>query len=172
MHAAEQEDISSCQTTMHYLQNNALPPKNGAVLTIAQIIKAVMSSAVEAEIGALYINCQEAIPACHTLEYLGHTQPPTPMQTNNTTALSVVNNNVMKKLKAMDMKYHWLRCRESQGQFPHYWASVKTNNGDYVTKHHVPIHHQATQSIFLTPIEILQDLRRRVTNLLSEKSHL
>ncbi len=37
--------------------NNALPPNNGAVLTIAQTIKAVMSSAAEAEIGALYINC-------------------------------------------------------------------------------------------------------------------
>jgi hypothetical protein len=49
--------------------NDALPPNNGAVLTIAQIIKAVMSSAEEAEIGALYINCQEAIPACHTLEF-------------------------------------------------------------------------------------------------------
>jgi hypothetical protein len=33
------------------------PPNNGAVLTIAQIIKAVMTSAAEAEIGALYINC-------------------------------------------------------------------------------------------------------------------
>ena len=152
--------------------NNALPPNNGAVLTIAQIIKAVMLSAAEAETGALYINCQEAIPAHHTLEYLGHTQPPTPMQTNNTTALSVVNNNVMKKLKAMDMKYHWLQCRESQGQFHPYWASGKTNNGDYVTKHHAPIHNQATPSIFLTPIKILQELRKRVTNLLSEKAHL
>ena len=33
------------------------PPNNGAVLTIAQIIKNVMSSAAEAEIGALFINC-------------------------------------------------------------------------------------------------------------------
>jgi hypothetical protein len=87
--------------------NNALPPNYGAVLTIAQI-KAVMLSAAEAEIGALYINCREAIPTRHTLEYLGHIQPPTPMQTNNTTALSIINNNEMKKLKAMDMKYHWL----------------------------------------------------------------
>jgi hypothetical protein len=36
--------------------NDVLPPNNGAVLTIAQIIKAVMLSVVEAEIGALYIN--------------------------------------------------------------------------------------------------------------------
>jgi hypothetical protein len=36
------------------------PHNNSAVLTIAQIIKAVMSLAAEAEIGALYINCWEA----------------------------------------------------------------------------------------------------------------
>ncbi len=40
----------------------------------------------------------------------------------------------------------------------------KTNNGDYVTKHHAPIHHQAAWPIFLTPIKILQELRGRVTN--------
>ncbi len=84
------------------------PPNNGAILTIAQIIKAVMSSAAEAEVSALYINCREAVPARQTLEFLGHPQPPTPIQTDNTTALGVVNNNVMKKLKAMDMKFHWL----------------------------------------------------------------
>jgi hypothetical protein len=43
--------------------NNAIPRNNRAILTISQIIKAVMSSAAEAEIGALYINCKEAIPA-------------------------------------------------------------------------------------------------------------
>jgi hypothetical protein len=92
--------------------NTAKPPNNGAILTIAQIIKAVMSLAGEAEVGALYINCREAIPARHTLELMGHPQPPTPMQTDNTTALGIVNNNVIKKLKAMDMKYHWLCNRE------------------------------------------------------------
>ncbi len=91
--------------------NNAIPSNNGAILTISQIIKVVMSSAVEAQIGALYIDCREAIPARHTLEYLGHKQPPTPMLTDNTTALGVVNSKVMKKLKAMDMEYHWLQCR-------------------------------------------------------------
>jgi hypothetical protein len=78
------------------------------ILTIAQIIKAVMSLVAKAKIGALYINCWEAVPACHTLEFLGHHQPPSPIQTDNTTALGIVNNNVMKKLKAIDMKYHWI----------------------------------------------------------------
>ncbi len=43
--------------------NEAIPSNNGGILTISQIIKAVMSSVAEAEIGALYINCKEAIPA-------------------------------------------------------------------------------------------------------------
>jgi hypothetical protein len=72
--------------------------------------------AAKAKIRVLYINCREAVPARHTLEFLGHPQPPTPIQTNNTMALGVLNNNVMKKLKAMDMKYHWLWDRISQKQ--------------------------------------------------------
>ena len=88
--------------------NDTIPSNNGAILMISQIIKAVMSSMAEAKIGALYIICKEAIPARHALEFLGHKQPPTPVQTDNTTALGVVNNNVMKKIKLMDMKYHWL----------------------------------------------------------------
>jgi hypothetical protein len=43
--------------------NDAIPSNNGAILTISQIIKAVMLSMAEAEIGALYINCRDAIPA-------------------------------------------------------------------------------------------------------------
>jgi hypothetical protein len=92
--------------------NTAKPPNNGAILTIAQIIKAAMSLAAEAKVGALYINCIEAIPACHTLELMGHPQPPTQMQMDNTTALGIINNNVIKKLKAMDMKYHWLHDKK------------------------------------------------------------
>jgi hypothetical protein len=92
--------------------NTAKPPNNGAILTIAKIIKAVMSSAAEAKVGALYINCREAIPARHTLKFMGHPLYPTLMQMDNTTAVGVVNNNVIKKLKAMDIKYHWLRDRE------------------------------------------------------------
>ncbi len=81
--------------------NDPIPVNNGAIHATSQIIKAVMSSAAEAEIGALYINCRETILSRHTLEFLGHKQSPTSMQTNNTTALGVVNNNVMKKLKAV-----------------------------------------------------------------------
>ena len=82
----------------------ANPINNGAVLNLVQLIKAVKSLAVEAELSALYINACKAIPQRQCLEEMGHKQPPTPMQTDNTTALGVVNNNIQpKRTKAMDM---------------------------------------------------------------------
>ncbi len=126
-----------------------VPPNNGAVSTISQIIKAVMSLAEEARVGALFINCCEAGPARHVLKFLGHQQPSTPMQTDNAIAFGVVNQNVMKKMKLKDMKYHWLRCRISQKQFQHYWSAGKLKLGDYFTKHHPTTHHQANKGHFL-----------------------
>jgi len=52
-----------------------VPADNGAVLNLAQLIKAVMSSAAEAELGALYINAREAVPQRITLTEMGHKQP-------------------------------------------------------------------------------------------------
>jgi hypothetical protein len=147
-------------------KDTAKPPNNGPILTTVQIIKAIMSLAAEAEVGALYINCREAVPACHTLKFMGHPQPPTPMQTDNTTALGIVNDNIIKKLKSMDMKYHWLCDRFFCGHFRHYWAPGKENNGNYVTKHHAPIHHQATHPTFLTPLTVVQTLRNQLSSLL------
>jgi hypothetical protein len=67
--------------------NVELPPNNGTVSTILQIIKAVMSLVAEAKDGALFIKCHEAVAARHVIEFLGHPQLPTPMQMDNTTAL-------------------------------------------------------------------------------------
>ena len=96
----------------------AVPENNGAVNTVTQMIKTVMSSAAEAELGALYINCRKAIPERHLLEAMGHHQPQTPIQTDNSTVLGVVTNKIQpKRTKAMDMRFHWLRCRANQRQF-------------------------------------------------------
>jgi hypothetical protein len=91
--------------------DDVFPPNNGAILTISQIIKVVLSSAAKAELGALYINSREAIPLCQLLEEMGHPQPPTPVQIDDSTALGVVTNTIQPRCtKAMDMRYHWLRC--------------------------------------------------------------
>ena len=143
-------------------QDTEDPPNNGPVLTIAQIIKNVMSSAAEAELGALYINCREAVPARHALEAMGHKQPPTPMQTDNTTALGIATDNIAsKRLKSMDMRLHWLRCRAAQAQFRHFWRPGPSNKADYVTKHHAAVHHRAVRHTYLTAKHHLDLLRQR-----------
>ena len=136
------------------------PTNNGAVLNTAQIIKAVMSSAAEAELGAMFINAREAVPARITLEELGHKQPKTPMQVDNSTAVGVVNNNIQpRRTKAMDMRFHWLRDREAQGQFRFYWRPGKDNLADYWTKHHCGAHHKWMRNVFLTPAKLLEALK-------------
>jgi hypothetical protein len=104
------------------------PSNNGAVHTISKILKAVMSSAAKAELGALYINACKAIPMRQLLKEMGHKQPKTPIKTDNRTAFRVVNNNIQPQCtKATDMQFHWLRCRKSQNQFKYYWRPGTKN---------------------------------------------
>jgi hypothetical protein len=89
----------------HYLSKNTrFPANNGAILNLAKIIKAVMSSAAEAKLGTLYINASKAIKEQNILHEMGHPQPLTPMQTDNSTAEAIINSRVQPKhTKAMDM---------------------------------------------------------------------
>jgi hypothetical protein len=59
---------------------------NGAILIVSKVLKHIMASAAEAEIGAVFINTKEGAVIRTTLEELGHKHPPTPMETDNTTA--------------------------------------------------------------------------------------
>jgi hypothetical protein len=128
-----------------------IPLNNGAVLNISQIIKLVMSLAVEAELGALFINPKTAVPMRKTLEELGHPQPPTPMQTDNSTAYGVLNNKITSKAtKAINICFHWLQCHDAQGQFRFYWRPGSTNLADYWTKHHPASHHRTFRPEILT----------------------
>jgi hypothetical protein len=138
-----------------------LAPNNRAILTIATIIKAVMSSAAEAELGALFINAKEAVHLRQILKEMGHPQPRTPIQTDNTTAEGVINNKIQpKRTKAMGMHYHWLRNQEAQGQFNIYWQPSGTNLADYFTKHHTPAHHVNVRAEFLTRVKDLAEARQ------------
>jgi hypothetical protein len=82
-----------------------------------------MSSAAEAEIGALYINARKGVEIRNILKEMGHIQPSTPVQTDNSTAEGIVNLRVQPKhTKAMDMRFHWLRnMGVNQKQFKFYW---------------------------------------------------
>jgi hypothetical protein len=136
------------------------PKNNGAVLNITKLIKAVMSLAAEAELGAYNINVSKAVPMCQLLMEMGHIQPPMPTQTNNSTALGVVNNNIQpRQMKAMDMRFHWLCCREAQQQLHFYWSPGRTNLGNYWTKHHCAAHHIKKPNTILTLQSIVTALQ-------------
>ena len=89
-----------------------MPRWNGPVLTLAKIIKFDMSFDSEAELGAMFITVQEMVVMRQTLQEIKWTQPKSPLQTENSAAAGVVNNTIVpRKLKTMDRRLQWLRCR-------------------------------------------------------------
>jgi hypothetical protein len=131
------------------------PTSNGAVHILCKTLRTVAASASEAEIGALFLNAQDAIPIRTALLEMGHPQPDTgtPLETDNSTADGILKAQVrLKRSKAFDMRYHWLKCRIRQRQFNLYWAPGKSNSADYFSKHHPPAHHRLMRSQYLQTI--------------------
>ena len=67
---------------------------NGAIHITCTILKLVVALAADAELGALFLNAQEAKVIRLVLEDPGHPQPPTPISVDNTTTVGVVNNTI------------------------------------------------------------------------------
>jgi hypothetical protein len=123
---------------------------NGAVHILCHIMREVLSSAAEAELGDLFHNGKEACPLRIALEELGHPHPATPMATDNNTASGIATDTVkQQRSKAIDMRFYWIRDRVRQGQFQIYWSKGQTNRADYFSKHHPASHHQAIRSTYL-----------------------
>jgi hypothetical protein len=140
------------------------PPKeenlNGSILNMASVIKNVVASAAESEVGASFKNAQSGAPLRITLIALGHKQPETQLRTDNYTAFGVLNETIQKnRSKSMDMIYHWLMDRVRQKQFDVYWRSGRENLGDNHTKHHSAQHHKDMPVLILHQDNSLQVLR-------------
>jgi hypothetical protein len=147
-------EARSCTGDHHYLgksPSQQTPPfTNGPIHTIAKIYCNVMSSAARAEVGALFVNTKEAVPLQTALIEMGHLQPATLVQTDNSTAFGIVHNAIKQvRSKAMDMRFYWVQDRIQQGQFDVFWAPGTGNLADYFTKKHSPIHHQRMRPVFL-----------------------
>jgi hypothetical protein len=154
------EIIKPSKRTLFLSNQDENPSNISAILTTATIIKAVMTSAAKAELGAIILNAKEAVYPWQILTKMGHPQQRTPIQTSNLTAEGVINNKIQpKQTKAMDMCFHWLCDHEAQGQFRIYWWPGKTNLADYFTKHHPPAHHVNVRSVFLTRVKDLAEAR-------------
>ena len=116
---------------------------NRPVYVLAKIIKSVMASAAEVEVGRLYLNVQDVYPMRTTLEELNHPQPATALRTDNSTADGIMTKTVkQKQCKATDKRFYWLQDRVKQGEFRVFWAPGKVNLAEYFTKYHLPAHHK------------------------------
>jgi hypothetical protein len=77
------------------------PPKqdtlNGSILNLASVIKNVVASAAESEVGACFHNAQCGAPLRVTLTELGHTQPPMPLRKDISTAFDILNETIKQK---------------------------------------------------------------------------
>ena len=124
-------------------ESKPLPQVNDNILINSIIMRQVLASATEAEVGAVFYNCQEAVPLRVTSEFLGHPQPATPVVTDNAACEGIINDKVkQRRSKAIDMRFYWVRDRVRQGQFNLYWEPGRSNHGDYWTKHHCHQHHR------------------------------
>ena len=123
---------------------------NGAILIECKTLRHVVASAAEAETAGLFYNAQRAIPIRRILEALNHVQPPTPIKTDNSTAHGFTYDNItQKRSKSWDMRYYWLRDRQTHKEFDIYWEMGPNNYADYFTKHHPTKHHINIRSTYV-----------------------
>jgi hypothetical protein len=78
---------------------------NVSILNVASIIKNVVASAAESEVGACFQNAQSGAPLRVTLTELVHIKPPTPLHTDNSTTFGIFNETIkQKRSKAMEIR--------------------------------------------------------------------
>ena len=112
------------------------------------MIKYVVSSAADSDMTALFLTAKEMVPLRHTLTEMGWTHPPSPVQSDNSTAVGMTNCTLIpRKSKSWDLRLDWIHYREAQDQFRFYWDKGPNNNGDYSTKNHPEIYHETKQSM-------------------------
>ena len=76
-------------------------------------------------------------------------QPPAPIQTDNITAEGVVNNKIVtKKIEIYGPDTALVTLSGSTKKFQLYWDKGPNNWGDYHTKQHPPVYHEAKPPLF------------------------
>jgi hypothetical protein len=110
----------------------------------------VVSSAAEAEFGAVFVSAKTGTITRTTLTEMGLTREATDLKTYNSTVDGSINKtDQQKRSKAMDMRFYRIQDRVEQGQFDVGWAAGDTNMGDYFTKHHSHTHHKRIRQYYL-----------------------
>ena len=137
---------------------------NSAVHTLCTILKFVAASAAEAELGALFLNIKQGRIMRLTLEEMGHPQPPTPINVDNSTAVGIVNGTVKRqRLRSMEMKYFYSCDQVKRNQFDLQYHPGQENLGYNTSKHHGSKHHRDVRPIYLHMQNSPRTLARAMT---------
>ena len=74
-------------------ENGSLPRWHGILMTIAQIMKYVVSSAAKAEMTAPFLTAKEMVPPRNNLQDIGRKQHSSQPQLDNSTAVTMKNQH-------------------------------------------------------------------------------
>ena len=101
------------------MPKNCHPIKlNGNIAVTCAILKLVAASAAEAELGAMFLNIQEARIIRLTLMEMGFPQPPTPIHIDNSTCIGIVNGTIKcQHSRAMGIDTSGFLVQEAQKYF-------------------------------------------------------
>jgi hypothetical protein len=123
---------------------------NGIISCLCSRIDVVVGSAAEAELAAVYINAQLAVQIRNTLADLGYPQDKTPIICDNECATGIANDSIKRdRMKAMDLRWHWIANRVAQGQFDIQWRKGSHNLADHFTKSQPQKSHQAAMPLLV-----------------------
>ena len=112
----------------------------------------VLASAMEAELGALFVNCKQGAMIRIALHEMGHSQPPKPVVSDSATIYGFVNENIRQcRSRAIDTRLYWVQDRVKKGHYLVYWLRGKENLANYFTNHHLTKHLCEIRSRYLVP---------------------
>jgi len=89
---------------------------NGPILTVSSLQSIATACVAESEYIGVFVNGKAALPIRHVLLAMGYPQPATPIYCDNLCAVGIANEEIkMKRMKYVDIKYHWVRDRSRTG---------------------------------------------------------
>ena len=89
---------------------------NGTIYIMCGILKFVVASAAEAEVGALFLNRKEGRIMRLGLQEMGQPQPATTIHCFNMTATEIENDMIKKQCsRSMEMRFFWVTDQVKNG---------------------------------------------------------
>jgi len=105
------------------------------ILCLSKTIPVVCASAAEAEYAANFYTAGAGCALRCILEALGHTQGPTTIFGDNTSAIGLAYDRMKpQKSRTYDLQFHWIKDRIRQGQFALKQVPSTDNMADFFTK--------------------------------------